>query len=127
MTSPLVLDLRERVVSAVMAGASCRQACERFGVSAASVSRWHARHLRDCHVRPKPMGGGQRSPVIEAHAQRVQRLCEKRGDIVLSELRDALAEQGGASSTSSLSRFLARHRITRKKGSFTLPSRIVRT
>jgi hypothetical protein len=32
------------------------------------------------------------------------------------QLRDALAGQGVATSTSSLSRFLARHRITRKKG-----------
>ncbi|AWN50692.1 IS630 family transposase [Methylobacterium sp. 17Sr1-1] len=116
MTSPLSVDLRERVVSAVIAGASCRQAGERFGVSAASVSRWHARHLRDGHVRPKPMGGDQRSHVIEAHASRILKLCEKRGNIVLSELRDALAEQGVTSSTSSLSRFLARHCITRKKG-----------
>ena len=127
MTSPLSLDLRERVVSAVLAGASCRQAGERFGVSAASVSRWHARHLRDGHVRPKPMGGDQRSQIIEAHAPRILRLCEERGNIVLSELRDALAEQGVATSTSSLSRFLARHRITRKKGRSTPPSRTVRT
>ncbi len=88
MTSPLSVDLRERVVSAVLAGASCRQAGERFGVSAASVSRWHARHLRDGHVRPKPMGGDQRSQVIEAHAPRILRLCEERGNIVLSELRE---------------------------------------
>jgi transposase len=114
-------------VSAVIAGASCRQASERFGVSAASVSRWHARHLRDGHVRPKPMGGDQRSHVIEAHAPRILRLCGERGNIVLAELRDALAEQGVATSTGSLSRFLFRHRTTRKKGLSTLPSRIGRT
>jgi transposase len=65
MTSPLSVDLRERVVSAVLAGASCRQAGERFGVSAASVSRWHARHLRDGHVRPKPMGRHSGLLVVE--------------------------------------------------------------
>ncbi len=46
---------------------------------------------------------------------------------MLSELRDALAEQGVTTSTSSLSRFLSRHRITRKKGLSTLPSRTGQT
>ncbi len=70
-------------------------------MSAASVSRWHARHLQNGHVRPKPMGGDQRSQVIEAHAPRILRLCEERGNIVLAELRDALAEQGVTTSTST--------------------------
>lgn len=37
---PLPLDLRERVVAAVLGGMSRRQAAERFGVSAASAVRW---------------------------------------------------------------------------------------
>ena len=41
MPSALSVDLRTRVVSAVAAGASCHQAAERFGVSVASVRRWH--------------------------------------------------------------------------------------
>ncbi|BAQ50090.1 transposase (plasmid) [Methylobacterium aquaticum] len=52
------------------------------------------------------MGGDQCSHVIEAHAPRILSLCEERGNIVLSGLRDALAEQGVAISTSSLSRFV---------------------
>jgi hypothetical protein len=67
------------------------------------------------------MGGDQRSHVIEAYASRILRPCEERGNIVLAELRNALAEQGVTSSTSSLSRFLSRHRITRKKRLCTLP------
>ena len=42
MSTPLSLDLRVRVLAAVAAGLSHRQAGERFGVSAASVSRWQA-------------------------------------------------------------------------------------
>lgn len=127
MSSPLSIDLRERVVSAVMAGASCRQAAERFGVSAAGVSRWHTRQLSEGHVRPKPMGGDQRSQVIEAQAARILALCEEQRSLVLSDLREALAEEGIATSTSSLSRFLARHRITRKKGRCTRLSSSGRT
>lgn len=40
MLRALSLDLRILVVAAVNGGASYREAAERFGVSAASVSRW---------------------------------------------------------------------------------------
>ena len=42
MAKALSLDLRTRVLAAVAKGASHRQAAARFGVSAASVSRWRA-------------------------------------------------------------------------------------
>lgn len=44
-------------------------------------------------------------------------------EIFLHELRDALAAQGVQTSTSGLSRFFARHGITRKKGLSTRLSR----
>jgi len=37
MSKALSLDLRSRVEAAIAAGTSCRQAVERFGVSAASA------------------------------------------------------------------------------------------
>ena len=39
MAKTLSLDLRERVVAAVLQGMSCRQAAARFGVSPASAVR----------------------------------------------------------------------------------------
>ncbi len=42
MPKPLSFDLRSRVLAAVEAGLSCRQAGERFGVSASSAIRWAA-------------------------------------------------------------------------------------
>ena len=42
MSKALSLDLRTRVLSAVSEGMSHRAAAARFGVSAASVSRWRA-------------------------------------------------------------------------------------
>ena len=53
--------------------------------------------------------------------------CEAYPQIFLRELRDALQEQGVEVSTSSLSRFFARHAITRKKGRRTRLSRSGRT
>ncbi len=127
MPTILSVDLRQRVVTAVVAGATCRQAAERFGVSRASVSRWSQQKQREGHVAPKPLGGNQRSRHIEAHAALILQTCEARPQFFLRELRDALQEKGVTVSTSSLSRFLARHRFSRKKGRCTQPSRSGRT
>ena len=43
MPSPLSIDLRERVVAAVVEGASFHRAAARFGVSVSSASRWSQR------------------------------------------------------------------------------------
>ena len=115
------------MVTAGAAGATCRQAAERFGVSRASASRWSQQKQREGHVAPKPLGGDQRSQRIEAHAALILQTYEARPQIFLHELRDALQEHGVAVSASSLSRFLARHRISRKKGRCTQLSRSGRT
>ena len=61
----LSLDLRERVVSAVAAGMSRRQAAERFGVSAASAVRWCAREKAgigsESYSTPSPQANAQTS------------------------------------------------------------------
>jgi len=57
MGQPLSLDLRERVVSAVSAGLSRRQAADRFGVSAASAVRWCALERDKGSPEAKPQGG----------------------------------------------------------------------
>jgi transposase len=71
MSKALSLDLRVRVLSAVQAGATHREAAERFGVSAASVSRWRAREREQGDVRPKALGGDRRSKRIEACGEAV--------------------------------------------------------
>jgi transposase len=68
MPTTLSVDLRQRVASAVSAGATCRHAAERFGVSRASARRWSQQFQSLGHVAPKPLGGDQRSHRIEAHA-----------------------------------------------------------
>ena len=78
-------------------------------------------------MAPKPSGGDHASPRIEAHADLILSLSEQRPEIYLRELRDTLAERGVATSTSGLWRFFRRHRITRKKGRPTPPSRSGRT
>src|SRR5215210_5194855 len=127
MSSALSVDLRERVVGAVQAGASRHQAAARFGISLASASRWCGQCAREGHLEPKPQGGDQRSHRIEAHADLILSLYEQQPGIFLRELRAALAERGVLVAQSSLSRFFQRHGITRKKALAMQPSRTGRT
>ena len=123
MPSALSVDLRERVVAAIEAGASRRQAAKRFGVGAASAIRWHDRFRQEGRIAPKPMGGDRNSRRLEAQAALILRTYEEHPLSFLRELCDRLRDRGVRASTSSLSRFFARHGITRKKGLSTRPSR----
>lgn len=123
MPSALSVDLRERVVAAIEAGASRRQAAKRFGVGTASAVRWHERFRQDGQIAPRPVGGDRNSQRLEAQAALILRLNEEHPLSFLRELRDRLSERGVRASTSSLSCFFAWHGITRKKGLSTRPSR----
>jgi transposase len=111
----LSLDLRERVVSAVAAGMSRRQAAERFGVSAASAVRWCAREKEIGSPAARPRGGDRWSARIDAHFRLIASLVEESCDITLKELAAQLAERGHRFSIGSLWRFFDRHDITWKK------------
>jgi transposase len=123
MATALSNDLRKRVLAAVDGGMSCRQAAERFGVSASSAIRWNDRRRREGDFGPKALGGDRRSGRIEAHAELILSLVEEKPDITLGELQARLAEQGIAAAVSTLWRFFKRHGITRKKRRPTPPSR----
>ncbi len=57
MPRALSLDLRERIIAAIAAGSSCRQAAERFEVGAATAIRWQARFRSEGEVAAKRTGG----------------------------------------------------------------------
>lgn len=127
MATPLSMDLRVRVLASVEAGLSHRQAAERFGVSAASVSRWRTLEREHGDPSPKAMGGDQRSQAIEAHGPLILSLLEASPDVTLQELRAALAERGAIVGYGGLWRFLDRRGITVKKRPRTPKSRTGRT
>ena len=62
MAAALSLDLRARVIAAVDAGTSCREAAERFGVGHASAVRWYARYRVEGAIAAKPMGEASLGP-----------------------------------------------------------------
>ena len=123
MSKALSVDLRERVVGSVSAGASCRGAATRFGVSASSAIRWCARLRATGSVAPGALGGDRRSGRIEAHAALIRQEVERMPDMTLGELKAALAASGVAAGIATLWRFLDRHGVTRKKRRRMLPSR----
>ena len=127
MSKALSLDLRTRVLAAVAGGLSHRQAGDRFGVSAASVSRWRAREREQGDPRPKALGGDRRSGRIDACKGLILSLLEETPDITIEEMRQALAGRGHVFGFGTIQRFFKRHRITRKKRPRTPVSRTART
>lgn len=127
MSKALSVDLRERVVAAMAAGASCRAAAARFGVSASSAIRWRALSREAGSVAPGPLGGDRRSSHIEAHAALILALVERKSDIALTEIRAELARAGVAAGITTIWRFFQRRQITRKKRRRMPRNRTVRT
>ena len=113
MAKALSFDLRVRVLAAVGEGASHRAAAARFGVSAASVSRWRRRAEVQGEPRPGALGGDRRSAHVEAHRDLIIGTLADTPDITIEELRRSLAGRGFGYGT--IQRFLVRHRMTRKK------------
>jgi transposase len=127
MSKALSLDLRTRVLAAVAAGASHRAAASRFGVSAASVSRWRRLERVQGDARAGPLGGDRRSARIEAQGHLIRQLLDEIPDITIEELRRALGERDHWFGYGTIQRFFRRHGITRKKRRRTRASRIART
>ncbi len=115
MVKSLSDDLRVRVVEAVDAGASRRQAASRFGVSVSSAIRWVRRWRDRGEVRARPQGGDRRSGRIEAQAGFILAAVEERPDVTLSELQALLLERGVSVGIGSLWRFFERRGISFKK------------
>jgi len=113
MPKPYSQDLRERVVRAVEAGGSCREAAATFEVSPSSAIRWVARWRQTGSAATKPMGG-KRSP-LDAHKQWLEELIAAEADLTLEEIRSRLRQRGIKVSASSVWRFCDRHDLTFKK------------
>jgi transposase len=115
MAKALSVDLRRRVLDAIVGGLSCRQAAERFDVSASSAIRWYQQHRITGALHSRKQGGDRRSKRIEVYAGFILALIDERSDVTLAEIKERLADQGVHVGIGRLWRFFDRHRITRKK------------
>jgi transposase len=115
MTKSLSEDLRVRVVEAVEAGASRRQAAARFGVGVSSAIRWVQAFRERGDVRARPQGGDRRSGRIEAEAAFLVEQIERTPDVTLAELQAMLRDRGVSVGIGTLWRFFDRRGISFKK------------
>ena len=92
MPKPCSLDLRLRLLEAVIAGASRREAAECMDVSASSAVKWLQRWQETGSVAAKPTGGSI-SP-LEEHADWLLALIAKQPDLTLNEIVVACASDG---------------------------------
>jgi transposase len=116
MAKALSVDLRRRVVAAIVEGMSRRQAADRFGVSAASAVRWHQRFEATGTVAPSRQGGDRRSGRIEAYSEVILGLVTETPDMTLAELRQRLKERRVSAGISTLWRFFKRPSRSKKDG-----------
>jgi putative transposase len=94
MARPYSIDLRERVVAAVVEGGlSRRQAAERFGVGISTVIRWVSQFYDTGSVAPGKMGGHRPRTISGAHHDWLVARCRER-EFTLRGLVAELAERG---------------------------------
>jgi len=113
MPKPYSLDLRERVIGAVDAGASRREVAELFGLSPSVVVLWMQRWKATGSIAARPTGGSV-SP-LEAHAEFLLGLVAKQPDLTLEDIVVAMAKARIRGSRTSVWRFFARHNFSFKK------------
>lgn len=116
MTRPYSNDLRERVVSAVHSGESCRSVALRFDVAVSSVVKWCQRHRETGSVAPDKMGGYRRW-VLEPHRDFIVEEIDRTPHLTLHGLKDLLAARGVKVSHQAVWRFLKREGLSFKKKS----------
>jgi transposase len=109
------MDLRARVVADVEEGRSRREAARRLRVSASSAVRWAKLHELTGSLAPKPRGGRSRSPLAPL-TDWLLALITAEPDLTLDAIAKQVFETHGVkTSTSSVDRFYARHKISFKK------------
>ncbi len=93
MTAPLSADLRRRLVRAVEAGSSAREAARRFEVSASAAIKL-VRRVRETGSAAPAKVGGHRKPLLAGHEALLRGLTAAKPGITLAEIRAALMERG---------------------------------
>src|ERR1700704_3652883 len=109
MPKPCSLDLRVRVLRAVEAGASRREAAEYVEVSASSAIKWMQRLNETGSIAAKPSGGSI-SP-LEAHTDFLLGLIAEQPDLTLDEIVAVMRKRRIAGSRSAVWRFCKRHNM----------------
>lgn len=126
MTRPYSIDLRERVVAAVVEGGlSRRQAAVHFDVAISTVIRWVRQFLDSGSLAPGKMGGHKPRTISGAHHDWLVARCRER-EFTLRGLVAELAERGCRVDYRSVWNFVHAEKLSFKKnrgGQRTRPAR----
>ena len=115
MAKPLSMDLRERVVSAVMSGGlSCHQAASRFGIGVSTAIEWVSRFRETGSVAPGQMGGHKPKAIRDDHASWLRQRIQDR-EFTLRGLVAELAARGLKASYAAVWSFVHAERLSFKK------------
>ncbi len=109
------IDLRQRVVDAIEAGLSHRQAAERFRVAVSTAGNWSRLWRATGSARPGKQGQPRRSK-LDAYEAHILAMVEEEKGIALHEIAERLAEEHGVrAAPSTVWHFFAKRNITLKK------------
>jgi transposase len=114
MGKPYSLDLRKRVVAAVLTGGlSCNQAAKQFGVAVSTAVLWVQRQRETGSVAPGKMGGHRSKAISGEHSVWV--LERTKRDFTLRGLVAELAERGLKVDYRSVWEFVHAEKLSFKK------------
>jgi putative transposase len=114
MGKPYSLDLRKRVVAAVLAGMSRNQAAKHFGVGISTAINWVRRQQETGSVAPGQMGGHRPKAISGEHRLWVLQRT-KSGDFTLRGLVAELADRGLKVDYRSVWEFVHAEKLSFKK------------
>ena len=114
MAKPYSLDLRERVVSRVMAGEATRSVAAAFDVSVASVVKWSQRFRATASAAAKPMGGRRHFVLAGQRAWLLERVALEPS-VSLRRLQGELAGRGVVVSYGAVWDFVHEENLSFKK------------
>ena len=114
--SPYSAELRSRVIAAVEAGASYRQAAAQYGVSASTIVKWVQQFRQTGRVAAKPMGGDRRSRLKDERDWLLRRIAADP-TLTPADLHQELCARGIQVGYLTVRRF-----IKREKSGLQLPA-----
>ncbi len=93
MAAPLSQDLRHRLMQAVEAGSSAREAARRFAVSESAAIKLVRRVRKTGSTAPARIGG-YRKPLLAGHETLLRELVAAKGNVTLAEIKTEPAARG---------------------------------
>lgn len=117
MPAPYSLDLRRRVVAALLVGDRTQaEVARQFSVSLATAEDWLRRYRATGSVEPTAQRHGPARLLSDDDDRRIAAYLERDNDLTLDEIAGRFADDTGRTvSDSTVFRSLVRSEVTRKK------------